>query len=308
VAAFVAGTALLFVVGTALIEWFPVRAVLLLQPHRSWRFLMLLLHALVAAAVVAGWREGGWSRGIAAVTGAVVMVPGLEPLLPLAVALQAAFARPRPAAWARIAAAAVLVGVAGWGDASPEYATFFDRSVNRWLSDSAIAALGLSLVLLTARELGQLQHRAAALLVSGATLLLAGRCFDEARPRWEADPYVEVQEWARSSTPQEAVFMTPPQRAGFRVFSERTIVGEWKDGTQQYFDEAFSGEWLARMTALQGVDGTAPYWLLDEPGLLSVAYDYRVTHIVVPRNAARHGLAEVFRNARFVVYEARPGA
>jgi len=305
---FFAGTALLFVVGTALIEWHPVKAVLLLQPHRSWRFLLLLLDALVARAVVEGWREGSWSRAVAGLTGLAVMVPGLEPVLPLAVALQAAFGRPRAAAWARLAAAAVLVGVTGWGNSSPEYATFFDRGLNRWLSDTAIAALGLVLALRVAGELSGLPRRAAAALVAAATALLSVRCFEEARPRWETDSYVDVQRWARASTAPDAVFMTPAQLAGFRVFSERTIVGEWKDGTQQYFDESFSAEWLERMHALQGPGGDSPYWRRDVAALLSVAYDYRVTHIVVPRSAPRLALREVFSNGRFVVYEARPGS
>jgi hypothetical protein len=304
-AAFFVGTALLFVVGTLLIEWVPVKSVLLLQPHRSWRFLLLLLDALVAAVVVAGWREGGWGRAVAVATGIVVLVPGMEPLLPLAVALQAGFGRPPAPAWARIAAAAVLVGVGGWGEASPEYALFFDRSVNRWLSDSAVATLGLALLLAAARELQPRMRLAAGALTASATLLLGGRCFDEAAIRWESDTFVHVQDWARRATPPDAVFMTPPQRAGFRVFSERAIVGEWKDGTQQYFDPEFSAEWDSRMEALQGSDGQTPYWQRDDDAVLSIAYDYRVTHVVVPRRMERDGLVEVFRNASFVVYEAR---
>ena len=38
VAAFFAGTALLFVVGTIFTEYVPWKAMLQLQPHRSWRF------------------------------------------------------------------------------------------------------------------------------------------------------------------------------------------------------------------------------------------------------------------------------
>jgi hypothetical protein len=47
------------------------------------------------------------------------------------------------------------------------------------------------------------------------------------------------------------VVLTPPDREGFRVFSERSIVGEWKDGTQQFFSWAFTREWRRRMDALQ---------------------------------------------------------
>ena len=59
-------------------------------------------------------------------------------------------------------------------------------------------------------------------------------------PKWETGSWREVQDWVRLNTPKDAIFVTPPQEAGFRVFSERTVVGEWKDGTQQYFDEKFA--------------------------------------------------------------------
>jgi len=62
VALFTLAIAVLFVVGTVFTEWLPVKAVLQLQPHRAWRFLLVLLQSVIAAGVVAGYREGGFAR------------------------------------------------------------------------------------------------------------------------------------------------------------------------------------------------------------------------------------------------------
>jgi len=48
--------------------------------------------------------------------------------------------------------------------------------------------------------------------------------------------WIGVQLWAKENTPIDAMFITPPYLQGFRIYSERGAVAEWKDGTQQYFD------------------------------------------------------------------------
>lgn len=43
------------------------------------------------------------------------------------------------------------------------------------------------------------------------------------------DTWTEVQHWA-AERPRDAVFLVPPDTEGFRNFSERSIVGDHKDG------------------------------------------------------------------------------
>ena len=73
---------------------------------------MLILYGLAAAGVVAGWRAGGLARVAAAVTAVILVNPQFEPLLPLAVLLQAAVGRPTAETWARLTAVGTLA-VAG---------------------------------------------------------------------------------------------------------------------------------------------------------------------------------------------------
>ncbi len=64
------------------------------------------------------------------------------------------------------------------------------------------------------------------------------------------DTWLAAQEWAKANTPRDALFIVPPHMEGFRVESERTIYGDWKDGTQMFFNPEFGKEWIRRMKKL----------------------------------------------------------
>jgi hypothetical protein len=300
VAFFLAGTALQFVLGTVFTEIWPLKAVLQYQPHRAWRFLMLLLQGVAAAGVVAGWREGGVARAVAAVTAIVLFVPGLEPLLALVVLLHAVAGRPTAAPWARLLAAGVLVTVTGWADQDVSW-TYPGDTLPRALNETVIGAAALAVIV----AVGRSSPRGRATAVAGAALLavvwLTPRAYASQRQRWESGAWRATQDWVRTHTPRSAVLLTPPKEAGFRVFSERTIVGEWKDGTQQYFDDAFVKEWGARMEAL-GDD----YETLPEDRLLALARRFGASYVVLPRQPPRRGLVLAYRNPSWAVYRTAP--
>jgi uncharacterized protein DUF6798 len=302
VAFFLAGTALLFVVGTVFTEVWPLKAVLQFQPHRAWRFLMLLLQAVVAAGIVGGWREGGLARAVAVATAVVAFSPGLEPLLPLVVLLHAVAGRPTPSPWSRVLAALVLVAVTGWADADLVW-SYPAETLPRALNETVIGAAALAVLLATGRA--SPRGRVAAVAASALLALgwLAPKAYAAHRQRWESGAWRATQDWVRTHTPRSAVLLTPPREAGFRVFSERTIVGEWKDGTQQYFDDAFVKEWGARMEAVGEVYDTLP-----DDRLLELARRFGASYIVVPRTAARRSLVLAYRNPSWAVYRAEPAA
>lgn len=72
--------------------------------------------------------------------------------------------------------------------------------------------------------------------------------------RYNAE-WIEVQEWAKTNTKIDALFLTPPTNSGFRVFSERAVVGEWRDGTQQYFSNEFGLNWWKRINDIDSKKG-----------------------------------------------------
>lgn len=69
-------------------------------------------------------------------------------------------------------------------------------------------------------------------------------------PRVTADDWTEIQLLTKALTPPDARILTPTRRAGFRDGSHRSIVGEWRDGTMQFFDPAYAAVWNERMNDL----------------------------------------------------------
>lgn len=65
------------------------------------------------------------------------------------------------------------------------------------------------------------------------------------KPEW-----VATQTWVKDHTPIDAILITPPQIYGFRVYSQRTVVGEWRDGTLAFFNRTFGIDWWQRMEDL----------------------------------------------------------
>lgn len=304
VAVFYVGFAMLFVAGTWFTEFLPLKAALQFQPHRCWRFLMVVLYGLAADGVVAGWRQGGLGRLAAVVTGVLLVNPQFEPLLPVALALQASVGRPRAAAWARLVAAATLATLGGWS--GPGLAFSAEEYPIRALTHpTVLGAAALLVVVLLASDLPGASRRALAAAAAAASVLwLAPSAYASKRAKWETGSWREVQDWIRDNTPKDAVFLTPPQEAGFRVFSERAAVGEWKDGTQQYFDGDFASEWARRMEAV----GTTGYAKLSDEQLSLIARRFRASYVVIAPRRRGSGLDEVYRNAHYAVYAVRRDA
>jgi hypothetical protein len=241
------------------------------------------------------------ARAVALASAIILVHPQLEPLLPVAVFLQAALGRPVPATWARLVAVGTLLALAGWS--TPDLKFEPDYPLRSLLHPTVMGALGLALLVLIARQAGP---RERLLLGAGAALAtlawLAPATYAPRRARWDSGDWRDVQDWVRLNTPKDAIFLTPPQETGFRVFSERTVVGEWKDGTQQYFDEEFALEWGRRMEAL----GPQGFVKLPDARLLELAQRYRAAYVVVPPRKRHEGLQEVYRNGHYAVY-AVPG-
>ena len=149
------------------------------------------------------------------------------------------------------------------------------------------------MLVLIGRELTATQRRwVAGIAAAGTVFWLGPDAYARKRAQWETGSWRDVQDWVRLNTPKDAIFVTPPQEAGFRVFSERTVVGEWKDGTQQYFDEKFATEWAARMEAL----GPADYVKMSDDQLTQIARRFGASFVVVPTR--RRAIPAWKRNTR----------
>lgn len=245
---FAFATALLFVGGTVFTEYIPVKAVLQFQPHRIWRFLSVILLAFMAADMVRLWRASPLMRVLSTLYFLSIFATGMEQLGPLVlIAVFAANEPPLPA-WIRLLGAAVLVTLE-WPDRPVQWTDYVVEFIRRLQNPAIFAILGVALLVgLAASQRSRGRARALSVLAFGLTLgpLFADN-YRRQQLRVEQGSFRAAQNWAREHTPKRAIFLTPPKEAGFRVFSERAIVGEWKDGTQQYFDDSFAKEWGRRM-------------------------------------------------------------
>ena len=189
-----------------------------------------------------------------------------------------------------------------------------------WLGLLPVAVLTTTLLALAKRRLLWQQATLAslALLVTVAAwrtidFVPVSFSWNFHRPEAGNEPaWVDAQRWACTNTPLDAVFLTPAQMNGFRVHSQRAIVGEWRDGTQLYFSAAFAQPWWERMQALQPglrvapdgqrllVQGRSISQLADAQ-VLALARKYAASYIVLAADTPRK-LAEVYRNAKWAIY------
>jgi hypothetical protein len=121
-------------------------------------------------------------------------------------------------------------------------------------------------------------------------------------------PEMELYAWIRTSTPKDAVFLTPPMLERFRLLAERAIVVDWKASP------ILPGElvaWYQRLEAVSGRPGfrrsdelSSGYAAMDGKRLESLRVAYGVAYVVVSRGregALGPGLTPVYENAQFAV-------
>jgi len=121
--------------------------------------------------------------------------------------------------------------------------------------------------------------------------------------------WINAQLWARDHTAIEAMFITPPEVEGFRIESERTIYGDYKDGTQMFFNPTFGKEWLTRMQSLGFTDYptmSAHYQQLNDNDFKRIALRVCTGNqiFVVTHSGARMLMSPVvYKNDEFIIYQ-----
>ena len=305
-ARFLIAVAGLCAAGFVFAEWFPVTLVLKAQLLRSTKWATYLFIAPLARLLVVSWARGLWNRVAAGVCcyGLLFQQPallGASLLLYLLVGMRRWSAPVLTAGAAALVAATASGAMALPSGQDADIAGFVADA----LADRRIAAcLGFA-VLVRAAAGRAWERSAAALSVAVAGLWALPSVYAQGRASMHAEPWNRVQVWVRDHTPKDAVILTPPYREGFRVFSERAVVGEWKDGTQQFFDAGFAFEWHRRMMQLGG--STRRYDRFDTDTLLSVARQYGASYAVLKPRRKRL-LPKVFENEVAAVYLLSPGA
>lgn len=297
-----AGVALLCAAGLVFSEFVPVPMLIRAQLLRSTKWLTLLLLPLLARGFGSAWLGGGLARAavVLACGGTLLDQPGLLAAALLLVLIEGARQGMGLGRIAVGAGALVLGAASGAAKLPPSLALGLAAEQVRGLLQSPLA-LGFAALLILARAALSVPRWRRVLPAAAAVAALALLPAVErlARVQREADPWYQVQRWSREHTPRDALFLTPPYKQGFRVFSERALVGEWKDGTQQFFSAGFGFEWHRRMRDLKapgnGYDG------LRAPRLVDLGRRYGAEYAVTAAECELN-LPRLFQNEEWSVY------
>ncbi len=143
-------------------------------------------------------------------------------------------------------------------------------------------------------------------LGSGAYLKKGNFLIDNA----QEGKWLDVQIWAKQNTSPKDMYIVPPTIEGFRVESERTIYGDWKDGTLMNFNPNFGYEWFRRMKKLGYREGTAfkeGFKNLTETDFVNIANEEtrngHRTFLVMFKERDTLNFSIVYKNEKFIVYE-----
>ncbi len=316
----------LFLVGYVFAERWSLPVVLRAQLFRCSRLVMVLFIAHIAYTAVRAvrmpWERDArlprWSRWLefatAALTLLTLLVPALLPCLPIvfAIGVITAVISGRLSMPQSIAVGVcVIVAVAAHHDihfpllAGP--VAWFAGGVRTVFGLIVLGLAGCVIVhqQMESRRWMKLAVPASLAIVSAIFLLLADY-------QTTTDPWVQTQTWAAEHTPADSLFLTPIQPGGFRLHSQRAVVGEWRDGTQLYFSSQFAPIWWDRMRDLQpGIltDFSGKTLLsrgrslasLSDEALVALATKYGATHIVLPKKPERQ-LPVLYANLNYAVY------
>jgi endo-1,4-beta-xylanase len=350
-----AGVGLLFVMGTLFTEIWPVSLVIRAQFFRCSRILFVLAVILIAHGGVMALRlpfmksaMPKWQRWLEFASGVftlgcLVLPPAIMPLpmalLPVALlaAVVVALISGR-LAWqeALVAGLVLLVCVVAYqtihfvipGTSWDEIgllAKFHFERLPGGVAWGLLAVAGL-LAAVTLRPIVRpivgvpaVIGGAVAAIVALALLVPGIQANAEPAPAW-----ADVQRWAAAHTPQEALFVTPTQESNqrlysFRVYSQRSVVGEWRDGTQLYFNGKFAADWWRVMNDLQpgmvvAASGKSrlnrgqPLDAQDDETVVKLARAYEAKMeakgpvYIVLRTSDQHYLEKAYSNAEWTIY------
>jgi hypothetical protein len=294
-----AAIVVLWLVGGVLSEWWPVPLLLKLHIFRASSYLCALTLILAA-----GWMSHVWARAgrrwlppaTVAALALALMIGGVSRWLAVACALPLAWATGH-GLMASLGAMALAGGLLAvfwrfrWPDALEALPILHAKQVYGRLTAGLVAAAA-SLTLW-----GWLRD-AATLAVIAAVGWLAfesqrGRAADVHQRIASYESWFDVQRWAFEHSEPDDLFLTPPDCEGFRVFSRRPVVGEWKDGAAVLWDRAYAEYWREWYLSVGGTfeahDGVIwerlarSWYALGQAGIESLAGAYRADYIVLRR-------------------------
>lgn len=107
--------------------------------------------------------------------------------------------------------------------------------------------------------------------------------------------WIDAQVWIQNHTSKNCVVLTPFDHQGFRIYSKRTIVSEYKDGTLSFYSQPFSKEWDNRRKDIEGWEKLSPF------ELEKIAGKYNIS-LLVAENRYHVPLSTLYSNSQYSIY------
>jgi hypothetical protein len=109
----------------------------------------------------------------------------------------------------------------------------------------------------------------------------------------------DTQQWARTHTPKDAVFLVPPDREGFQLGSDRNVWVDWRQGAAIMWSPSFYGRWISRYPEVLK--------LKTHPDFYNYAHSHGIYYFVIERSLSSDtpphpGETHLYRNPRFDIY------
>lgn len=114
-------------------------------------------------------------------------------------------------------------------------------------------------------------------------------------PKMKND-WINLQLWAKNYTSIDSTFLVPPRQTGFRIFSERPIVGDIKDGAVVIYDSNHAYYWSSLMKDLDYYNN------FDELKFINLKEKYHYSYLVTFKIHELH-FPVVYQNNSYTVYK-----
>jgi hypothetical protein len=311
--AFVLAIGILCGIGVIFAEYYPVKLVLRMQLFRSTTYLTIFCLLYISNYIVSSWGKSGIHRIAAILNVLILVILSYYNLAVLVLILYVLAEWVLPGRGERtphfgillFIIFAIVLRIYSPHNSFPGELSLSPLSglLRKVFEDRLLVILSCLAIILAWKDrvsIGIIRKLATGIVVLTLAFYVIPSAFSRFHPaqRYESG-WIDVQLWAKENTPIHATFLTPPYSQGFRIFSERPIVVDWKDGTQQYFDTEYGYEWWERVQMVGG--NSRKYDEMSEEEYIAIARKYKASYIVVPASRTLN-LEKAYVNKEYAVY------
>lgn len=108
--------------------------------------------------------------------------------------------------------------------------------------------------------------------------------------------WIDIQLWVNNHTSKDCIVLVPFYSQGFRVYSKRAIVGEYKDGTMSFYSPVFAREWSLRLKDLANWEKT------NLNNILKLQDKHHFSYLI-NNNKTFIPLEYIYKNSEYTVYQ-----